>query len=240
MPNLLNLLLKEKNQPSMNKCILTVLLFSRLGVLLFSQELPIGYISYFSNACTHKSFFNSWHSEDADSWKIIPYKKGSALRVVPADSLKNPWVPETRGILSDMVFGDFILEFEFRTTSKLGSGFSGFYFLGPVKTSQNYYTIAFTSDTLVFFYIDDSVTYRLSGKPVTFNKDSWNKVRITRDILTRQLQIVVNNNASEKIVFTDRNLVMGYIGFGTHRVISNLKNINLWAPTSITDTTFAW
>ncbi len=240
MLNYSNLLHKGKIQPSWNKLVLTVLLFCQSGVLLFSQELPIGYISYFSNACAHKSFLNSWHSENADYWKIITHKNGNTLRVVPADSIENSWVPEIRGILSNMIFGDFILEFEFKTSLNSGTDFSGFYFLGPVKTSQNYYTVAFTSDTLVFFYINDSMTYRLTSMHVTFNKDSWNKVRITRDILTRQLQIVLNNNSTEKIVFTDRNLVMGYIGFGTHCVVSDLKNIHVWAPTSITDTTFTW
>lgn len=222
------------------KVFILSLFFNYSSSDIFAQELPLGYISYYSNKCSNKSFFNSWNTDKPAQWKIISLKSDYVLSGIPADSLINSDLPETRGIISDLIFGDFIIEFEFKISAKAASDSSGFYFLGPVKSSQEYYAIAFTTDSLMFFYIEDSISTKIASKQVSLLKNSWNKVRIKRNILTRQLQIIVNNKSSEQIVFTDRNLVMGYIGFGTHQMTSYLRKINVWAPTSITDTSFVW
>jgi hypothetical protein len=207
--------------------------------IILSQELPLGYISYFSDKCHNNNFFKSWNTDKPENWNIISQKNGPVLRGISEDSLLICYVPGTRGILSNLIFGDFILEFEFKTAAKQKSDSSGFFFLGPVKTSYDYYAIAFSADSLIFYFVEDSITNKIAVKPALLNKGEWNKVRIKRNILNRELRIKINKN-SEDITFTDRKLVMGYIGFGTHDATSYLKNINVWAPTSIIDTTFHW
>lgn len=207
--------------------------------MIFSQELPLGYISYFSDNCTNKSFLKVWDTDNPENWNIVNLKNGPVLRGIQEDSLIFSYVPGTRGILSELIFGDFILEFEFKTSIKQPSNSSGFYFLGPVKTSQNYYAVTFAMDSLMFYLIEDSITTKIAAKPAQLNTGEWNKVKIKRDILTRKIHITINNMPQD-IIFTDRKLVMGYIGFGTHDATSFLKNINVWAPTSIIDTSFHW
>jgi len=235
---------KEKFKSALHnhplRIFLVFFVFILIGSNIFPQNLPLGYISYFSDKCNHKSFFTSWDTDKPDQWRIISLKNGSVLSGIAEDSLISSYIPETRGILSEMIFGDFILEFEFKVLQKSSSDSAGFYFLGPVRSSLNYYTVAFTTDTIMFFFVDDSMTNRIASKAISIHKYDWNKVRIKRDILLRQLHITVNNKVSDKIIFTDRNLVMGYIGFGTHQMTSYLKNINVWAPTAIIDTTFLW
>jgi len=221
------------------KFILVLFLLGQVHFDLRSQDLPLGYISYFSDKCNSPGFLKSWNTDRQENWDIIKLKEGNVLRGKSSDSLVFSYVPETRGILSNLIFGDFILEFEFKLSSQQHSDSSGFYFLGPIKSSQDYYALAFTHDSLRFYFIDDSVTKKIAVKPVELNEGGWNKVRIRRDILSRRLNITINNNP-EEIAFSDRKLVMGYIGFGTHDVSSYLKNINVWAPTSIVDTTFFW
>ncbi|MBA7556352.1 hypothetical protein ES705_49057 [subsurface metagenome] len=138
------------------------------------------------------------------------------------------------------MFGDFILDFEFKTINDVHSDSSGFYFLGPVKSTQSYYAFAFSDDSLSFFFIDDGKISHIDKKAISINKSEWNKVRVVRIILSRQLRFTINNDLSEHVVFSDRNLVMGYIGFGTHQTISYLRNISVWAPTAIVDSTFSW
>jgi hypothetical protein len=219
------------------KFLVTLFMLILIKSVGHTQELPIGYISYFSHKGNHKSFFNSWYTDKPGQWKIIPLKSGTALSGMPEDTLTFSSFPETRGILSNQIFGDYILEFEFKTTF---TDTSAFHFLGPVKTSTDYYTVAFKQDTLLFFYIDDGFVYRIDAESVSLKQNDWNKVKIIRDILTRQLRITVNKDLSKQIIFSDRNLVMGYIGFGTHQATSYLKNIEVWAPTSIIDSTFVW
>ena len=223
---------------SINIIIFCFFLFQHNSIIL-SQELPLGYISYFSDKCHNNNFFKTWDTDKPENWNIISLKNGPALRGISEDSLMISYIPDTRGILSNLIFGDFILEFEFKTSAKQKSDSSGFYFLGPVKTSYDYYAVAFSEDSLLFYFIEDSITNKIAVKPALLNKAEWNKVRIKRDILARELRITINKN-SEDITFSDRKLVMGYIGFGTHDATSYLKNINVWAPTSIIDTTFHW
>jgi len=221
------------------KIIIFLFFLCQHNSIILSQELPLGYISYFSDKCNSKNFFKSWDTDKPENWNIVNLKNGPVLRGIPEDSLEISYVPGTRGILSNLIFGDFILEFEFKQSAKQKSDSSGFYFLGPMKTSQDYYAVAFTADSLMFYFIEDSITNKIAVKPVLLNEGEWNKVRITRDILARNLHITINKNSGE-VTFTDRKLVMGYIGFGTHDATSYLKNINVWAPTSIIDTTFHW
>lgn len=222
------------------KVFIFTLIIVQSNSTIFSQELPLGYISYFSHKCNSKSLFKSWNSHYPAQWQISSFESKYVLEAIPDDSTLLSYVPESRAILSNLIFGDYILEFEFKSIEVTSSDSSGFYFLGPVKTSHNYYAFAFASDTLRFLFVDDSVAKEIDSKPVLLKEDEWNKIRIRRDILSRKLIFTINNNFSDQIGFSDRNLVMGYIGFGTQDANSYLKNINVWAPTAITDTSFIW
>jgi hypothetical protein len=81
---------------------------------------------------------------------------------------------------------------------------------------------------------------QVDRQPTVKITSDWNKVRIERDILNRNITIIVNGESIHKNVFTDKNLVMGYVGFGSNKISSALRTIKLWAPTSITDSTFVW
>ncbi len=66
---------------------------------------------------------------------------------------------------------------------------------------------------------------------------SWNRVRVTRDILNRSVTFILNRDVNKQVSFSDPRLVMGFVGFGTLTTQSSIRNINIWAPTVITDST---
>jgi hypothetical protein len=78
---------------------------------------------------------------------------------------------------------------------------------------------------------------RKERTPVRINSD-WNRVRIQRNILNRDMNITMNGDTKNSISFTDRELVMGFVGFGTHETNSCLRNIKIWAPTAFSDTLY--
>jgi hypothetical protein len=227
---------------SLYRCTIPRILFGILFVfgwgLLHSQQLPIGYIPYYSQRGNNPDLIKSLvinqpngfeAGKDKSSIMLSPFHEGSAGISLP---------PICRGIIADKIFGEFIIEFEYKLKAGVISNLSGFYFLAPVKSNTTYYAIAFSDDSLSFLFFNE-------GKVVTMNSASgckmntgWNKVRIERDILTRSLLVIMNGDTNHRITFTDRNLVMGFVGFGTQGISSFLKNINIWAPTAFTDTLY--
>jgi hypothetical protein len=209
-----------------------------LSMPLYAQQLPLGYISYYSQKGNTPDLLESLVinqsqgfelSKDRTCTKITPFKDDSTLNFLP---------PACRGIIADKIFGEFIIEFDYKLQPISISGTSGFYFMAPVKSNYTYYAIAFSDDSLSFFYVDEGNVRNLDNSGNLKINTGWNKVRIERNILNRNLLITMNGDTSHRVTFTDRDLVMGYVGFGTQDIPSFLRNINIWAPTAFTDTLY--
>jgi len=130
------------------------------------------------------------------------------------------------------------MEFEFYTTNIPASDSSGFCFIGPVKSADTYYAYVFGSDSLTFYFINKGIPEKIGTEILKPTQKSWNRVRVTRDILNRSVTFVLSRDLNKQVVFTDPRLVMGFVGFGTLTTQSSIRNINIWAPTVITDSTF--
>jgi hypothetical protein len=204
----------------------------------YSQKLPVGYIEQYSEKCINNNFFKTFYPENISNWRFIEDSKSKTL-IIATDSLDKQVFPDIRGIIRNMVFGDCIIEFEFRTNKKTSVS-EGFCFLGPVKSIRSYYVFLFSSDSILFSFINKGEIILVDRQPAAKTVSGWNKVRIERDILNRSITIIMNGDYIHKNNFTDKNLVMGYVGFGTNKVSGFLRNIKIWAPTSISDTTFTW
>jgi hypothetical protein len=205
---------------------------------VFSQQLPIGYISYYSEKGTTPGFLKTLVISPNEGFVINKERTFIELNPSPIDSGRILMIPYCRGIISDKIFGEYIIEFEYKIQTGSLNYSSGFYFLSPVKSNDTYYTTIFSNDTIAFVYINDGLLIRKETKSSEMFKTGWNKVRIQRDMLNRKLEVTLNNNINNKITFTDRDLIMGYIGFGTQDISSYLRNINIWAPTAFSDTLY--
>ena len=234
------LLLFSIKFPLRYRAIITFLIILPFQNCLICQELPLGYISYFSHNCSNETLFNFLLPEYEQDWSIVQKEGQIVLQVKPSDDTLSKSFPVSRGVINNMILGDYILEFDVKTSIPIDSDTAGFCFLGPVKSSDLYYSLVFSKDTLRFFSMkNDSIQY-CSNTSYTSLKASWNKIHIERDILSRSLHITINNDTQNSISFSDRNLVMGFIGFGSHHSIAYLRNIRLWAPTAIKEHTFQW
>ena len=218
--------------------VLPILLFSRS--ITFSQELPIGYISYFSHNCNNETLFNFLLPENESEWMIVKEEGQNYLRIKSTNDTASQPFPECRSALNNMILGDFILEFDVKTVPLPDSDTAGFCFLGPIKTGSIYYSMIFSKDTILFFTINHDTIQSCTKKSTSLLNTKWNRIRIQRDILTRTIHIIINDEIQSKVSFSDRILVMGYIGFGSHRSTSYIRNIRLWAPTAIEEKSFQW
>ncbi len=225
--------------PLQNKIRFIVIFFSIFfSIQLYSQDLPIGYISYFSQKADNLLFISSITSCTPEYWNISNDKKSITLYPVRNDSGSVDSLHMNMGIVKDMIFGEYIMEFDFYSPINSNAENSGFCFAGPVKSANTYYTYLFGNDSVTFYFINHGIPERIGAQRLKPAPKSWNHVRITRDILKRSVTITLNNNPEQQVTFTHPRLVMGYVGFGTLFNQSSIRNINIWAPTVITDTTF--
>lgn len=223
----------------MKKAIrISIFFLFAMAIHSISQELPLGYIKYYSGACDPQGLLESLRVRHEENWEIDG--ANCMLSIHPSDSTENNTIPGSMGVLGTMIFGEYIAEFEFKQSAMPDGDTTGFCFLGVIKSVKSYYAYVFTDDSISFFFIDDGIPELVDKKPGRHIVSGWNKVRIRRDILSRNVYITLNKNHSDEITFNDRNLVMGYLGFGTHRTKSHIRNLTVWAPTSITDTPFKW
>jgi hypothetical protein len=209
------------------------------GILAVSgQELPLGYITYYQQKCTNNQFINSLETTGGSIWKLSQNRSYTILEALPADSSHTAMLPSNRGVIKDMILGEYILEFEFRMFDSPMEGNAGFYFLSPVKDCDTYYAFCFTKDSLLFYITDSGTFTRIDSKPIDTSVPEWNKVRIERDILRRSFNFSFPGTSRAIVSFSDPRLVMGYLGFGTQNVNSGIRNVMLWAPTAIDDQEF--
>jgi hypothetical protein len=200
---------------------------------LASQNLPVGYIEQYSNSCNNKSFFKTFIRNDSSLWKI---EKNASLKIL---SLANPDSTASIGLLDQMIFGEYIIEFDFHIDN-CNSDSTAFSFLSSMKSATSFYAYAFSTDSIGFFLIKKGFKTLLGKKAILKLKPDWNKVRIEWNIISRNTKIIINNNQGNKIIFNNNQLVMGYLGFANGFKSSSIKNIIIWAPTCITDQKFIW
>jgi hypothetical protein len=225
---------------ALNKSILiyfTLFLFNIINLSKISaQKLPIGYIEQFSNICNNASLFNSFSTNRPAEWKT---DKDNFLSVLPCSNDSCIFNFSSMCVLDSMIFGEYIIEFEIKIETLEGND-PYITFLSSIKSFNTLYAFLISKDSVVFYLVNKGNLKKLDIKDGGYLKIGWNKIMIQRDILTRNTSITFNNLQSSKLVFNDWKLVMGYLGFASGKSNISIRNINIWAPTSITDNSFKW
>jgi hypothetical protein len=227
-------------KPALNKCILICSLWSLYVIInsskLYAQKFPEGYIEQFSHTCNNTSFFNSFSSNRLADWNT---DITTFLKVLPCADDSCILNFTSMCVLDSMIFGEYIIEFEIKPETLTGYG-PYISFVSPIKSKNSFNAFLFSKDSVAFYLMDKGTLKKLDMKNGISLNPGWNKIRIQRDILTRNTTITINNLPSSKLVFNDRKLVMGYLGFASGKTVTSIRNINIWAPTSITDELFKW
>lgn len=235
----LNTILKNSYRLILKENLITGILFNLFLIIPgYAQDLPIGYVKYFSDKANTQLFLQKIYSCTPEYWNISKDKSCTILNPVKPDSLQPVPFPLMTGIIGNMIFGEFIMEFEFYSAHNPEPDSSGFCFIGPVKSAETYYAYVFERDTINFYFINKNTLKKAGSHAYRPISDKWNHVIVTRDILSRTISFVFNRDTKTRITFSDPRLVMGYVGFGVWETESKIKNINIWAPTVITDSTF--
>jgi len=211
--------------------LVAVLIFTT--AIINAQNLPLGYVEQYSHPCNKISLYKKLVRNNPDLWKI---NSESGLNILPVtDTIINTSI----AVLDSMIYGEYIVEFEFKT-GNIQDSVPSFSFLTSMKSGSTYYTSAFSDNSISFFLTKSGNKILIDTKPIPKLKTGWNKVRVEWNILSRNTTITINNDAKNKLIFNDNQLVMGFLGFSNGHNPSFIKNLKIWAATVITDTGFTW
>ncbi|MBN1951289.1 MAG: hypothetical protein JW801_08790 [Bacteroidales bacterium] len=221
-------------QPIRSVILLVGLLFMAVAVL-HGQDLPLGYISYYSEDAATAAFPSSLERTAPDLWKVSKYKS-TIIYHAGTDSLHPEVFPQNQGVIPNLLLGDYIMEFEFKLLDSCTNDCEGFFLLSPIKDCGNYYAFGFSSDSVTFYYPNtQNGSVRVAAKKHGVNLNEWIRVRVVRNMIKRTITFRIDGEDETELIFSDRRLVMGFVGFGTQNVNSAIRNVRIWAPTAFQD-----
>jgi hypothetical protein len=145
-------------------------------------------------------------------------------------------LPRTIALLSDRVFGDFVLEADLMYTGReynqsdmcIFFGFNGptrYYFchLAPVPSPKAH----------AVHVVKDRPYARVPQKtirPAPWKAGTWHKVRLTRTVADGMIKVYFDDMSTPIIIAKDRTYTSGYIGFGSYDDRGRIDNIKIWGP----------
>lgn len=224
---------------------LVLIFFLLITYNSWSQNIPEGYILLYEQNFSSAKALNDFNFSNPNEWSILKTGKNYHLHFQTDTAHYKPSVvsPLTIGILNNFVFGDFIMEADLMPLGA-DSTLNEICIYLSFKDSLQYYYVQLASitneNTYGVFLVNKSPRIKISSdsteNPV-FNKDTWYKLRIERNIIQRTIKVFFNNMKNPVLESKNFELVMGYIGFGAFAGSGCVDNIKIWAPTHIPEKT---
>jgi len=225
----------------MRSLVLIFLIVLLPAGLANAQTVPEGYIlQYGQNFNNNNNALTDFWFSNASLWNVSRLQTNDFLQCDAGsgtDSLALSPV-SNRAVLKDRIFGDFILEAEIMPLESPSVPWELSIML-DIKDSTKYYYILLAGDSAAdpgIYLVSNSVPHKLPLRvsvPVTLRTDSWQKIRVERNIVRRTIRVFAGSMEKPVMEAKDYELIMGYIGFGTLRGTARFDNISVWAPTVI-------
>jgi hypothetical protein len=223
------------------KSLLFLILFIGLHIpLMVAQAIPDGYIlQYGQNFSSNKGiqdFSFSWPSV----WVITRLQGNYFLQSTPQapGDFRSISPPPNRAILKNRVFGDFVLEADVMPVP--GEAPQEICLFLGLKDSTRYYFVLLSTDPASdlpgIYLVKNSLCSKLtvrSHSPGALKTNTWQKIRIERNIVKRTIRVFTGTPAQMVMEVTDYELVMGSLGFGSLYSAARFDNLSVWAPTMI-------
>lgn len=194
----------------------------------YNQELPLGYISHFETTFSKTLLDQNILLSGNSAYKLSRGK----IELSESNDTIAGFKPGATLLIDNNIFGDFITELTFSYNGEKSDSISSLFFIAGLRDSANYYFVRINENGAYFNQIYKGQETSIShDSTLSIEKNKLVTMRITRDILSRSLNIKYNGS---EVIFKDPNLVMGYIGFGVSGYKLSINGIKIWAPTSIT------
>ena len=179
---------------------------------------------------------------DRTAWKVSKRDDNRALHLYTASDYQ-PRVRSPRNIamLSDQMYGSFVLEADIMQTGREYGHRDMCLFFGMKDPSNFYYVhLATTPDPHAhnIFLVNDEPRVAI-GEKVSAGVDwgetsQWHKVKIERKLEDGTIKVYFDDMDNPIMEATDTHFAEGYIGFGSFDDTGMVDNIKIWGPQAST------
>lgn len=202
-------------------------------LLLMGQVFAQGYSLLYENDFEKTTNFGDFEFTDPDAWRLKDLDGNKALELFDESKYENVVrSPFNIAVLKTNRVGSFTLEVDLLQTGKeyghrdmcLFFGMkdpSNFYYVHmATKADQNAHNIFIVND-------EDRRNIGISTTAGIDWGDSWQHVKITRDVETGTIAVFFNKMDKPIMEATDEHFLEGYIGFGSFDDTGMIDNIRL-------------
>jgi len=220
----------------------TVFLFLLCLPFTTATFIPDDYQLLFSEDFEGKQPLKSFEMTDRTAWKISKQEDNRALHLYTASDYQ-PRVRSPRNIalLSDQMYGSFVLEADVMQTGREYGHRDMCLFFGMKDPSNFYYVhLATTPDPHAhnIFLVNDEPRVAI-GEKVSDGVDwgetnQWHKVKIERKLEDGTIKVYFDDMDTPIMEANDTHFAEGYIGFGSFDDTGMVDNIKIWAPQATT------
>lgn len=203
------------------------------------SQIPEGYLLQYQQNFSAAKSLSDFNVENPDQWGVFKNSNNFFLQCSAPDSVMS--LPSNVAILSNRIFGDFIMEADIMPGNDTDAVHEICLFLGMKYPLKYYYVqLSSVSDSLQngIFLLKNQKLIRLTGdstNPVTWNKSKWHKIRLERNIVRRTIRVFLEDMTVPLMEVKDYELIMGSVGFGSFSGSARFDNIKIWAPTVLTE-----
>ncbi len=200
--------------------------------------IPDDYQLLLSEDFEGKQPFKSFEMTDRAAWKLSKIDDNRTLHLFAASDYQ-PRVRSPRNIamLSDQMYGSFVLEADLMQTGREYGHRDMCLFFGMKDPSNFYYVhLATEPDPHAhnIFLVNDEPRVAI-GEKVSDGIDwgetnQWHKVKIERNVEEGFIKVYFDDMETPIMEATDTHFAEGYIGFGSFDDTGMIDNIKVWGP----------
>lgn len=198
-----------------------------------AADVPSGYKLLYEQNFDNLKDLSGLTMTDSNAWKLSSGKTGKALELVQQSKYKPTHrSPVNIALISDKVFGDFILEADMVQTGREYGHRDMCIFFGVTEPSKFYYVhMATAADPNAHnvFLVKDAPRKNFATettKGVNWGLEVWHKVRLERK--GSSIKVFFDDMTKPIMVAEDSSFATGHIGFGSFDDTGKIDNIKIW------------
>lgn len=204
-------------------------------------NLPAGWKLLYSQDFDSSDAVNHFHRSDPHAWRFS--EQGHATSPKGALELHQQSKYKTKvrsplniALISDKVFGDFILEADLVQTGKEYGHRDMCLYFGFTDVAKFYYVhIATKADANAHnvFIVNEAPRKNFAKettKGVDWGLDKWHHVRLERDTKAGTIKVFFDDMTKPIMLAEDKTFLEGHIGVGSFDDTGKVDNVRIWGP----------
>lgn len=213
-----------------------ILLLASLSSSLLAAGFPAGFKLLHEQSFDSPESLKTFVMTDPAAWVISKEEKGGGALELVKQSKYQPPVrsPVNIALISEKVFGDFILEADLIQTGREYGHRDMCLFFGFQRPGQFYYAhIASKADPNAhnIFRVNDLPRTNIAQRTTTgadWGLNIWHKVRLERDTGAGTIKVYFDDMKEPIMVAEDKTFGAGRIGFGSFDDTGKIDNVKIW------------